>query len=159
MRLYLVQHGEAFPEELDPARPLTPKGRDEAERTGRLLERLGAPVREIRHSGKLRARETAAAIAQALDPAEGVREAPGLAPNDAVAPLAEALGAERDDLMLVGHLPHLAKLASLLVAGREWPPAVSMHMGGVVCLERDDATKTWRVVYSIPPEAAAADLD
>jgi phosphohistidine phosphatase len=150
MRLYLVQHGAAVPEAEAPARPLSAKGREDVARTARVLAR-SVSVGAIRHSGKLRARETAELIARSVNAAEGVIEAKGLAPNDPAASTAAELANAPHDLMLVGHLPHLAGVASLLVAGRESPPAVDMHMGGVVCLERNPQG-SWRVVYALPPE-------
>ncbi len=155
MRLYLVQHGVAVPEAEDPARPLSAKGREEVARTAQVLARMGLSVGAIRHSGKLRARQTAELIARSVKPAEGVVEAKGLAPNDPASSTAAELAEAPRDLMLVGHLPHLARPASLLVAGRESPPAVDMHMGGVVCLERDPQG-SWRVVYAVPPDLLPA---
>ena len=37
MRVYLVQHGEAHPEEVSPERELTPRGRSDVERVAALL--------------------------------------------------------------------------------------------------------------------------
>ena len=155
MRLYLVQHGVAVPEAEDPARPLSAKGREEVARTAQVLARMDISVDAIRHSGKLRARQTAELIARSVKAAEGLVEASGLAPNDPAAPVAAELANAAHDLMLVGHLPHLARLASLLVAGRESPSAVEMHMGGVVCLERAPQG-SWRVVYAVPPDLLPA---
>src|SRR5260370_9172617 len=121
MRLYLVQHGVAVPEAEDPARPLSAKGREEVARTAQVLARMGLSVGAIRHSGKLRARQTAELIARSVKPAEGVVEAKGLAPNDPASSTAAELADAPRHLMLFGHLPHLARLASLLVAGRESP--------------------------------------
>ena len=57
MRLYLVQHGDAVPERLDPERPLSVAGRREVEAVGRLLAGAGARVAHVVHSGKLRAQQ------------------------------------------------------------------------------------------------------
>lgn len=58
MRLYLVQHGDAAPERLDPERPLSAAGRREVEAVARLLACAGARVAQVVHSGKLRAQQT-----------------------------------------------------------------------------------------------------
>ena len=55
MRLYLVQHGDAVPEQLDPERPLSAAGRREVEAVARLLASTGARTVRVAHSGKLRA--------------------------------------------------------------------------------------------------------
>ncbi|RMD80618.1 MAG: phosphoglycolate phosphatase, partial [Gammaproteobacteria bacterium] len=60
MRLYLFQHAEALPEEVDPARPLSEAGRRQAAALGRLLAASGVRPSAWRHSGKERARQTAA---------------------------------------------------------------------------------------------------
>src|SRR5437899_75323 len=82
MECYLVQHGEAKPEQEDPARPLTDRGRREVERVARAARRSGVGVAEILHSGKLRAQQTAELLAAALSPVGGVRAVAGLAPTD-----------------------------------------------------------------------------
>lgn len=154
-RLYLLRHGEAVPDEVDPSRPLSAQGREDVARTARLLAALALPVRQIRHSGKRRARETAELVAAALRPSDGVVEAPGLAPSEPVAPLANELAAASHDLLLVGHLPHLERLAALLVTGRETPSIVEFDTAGVVGLERDPAG-AWRTLFVLPPAVLAA---
>ena len=59
--LYLVQHGEAVGESVDPNRPLSAHGRATVEQVAACAARLGLKVDQIRHSGKLRAEQTATA--------------------------------------------------------------------------------------------------
>src|SRR3989454_7116617 len=47
MDCYLVQHGEAKPEQEDPARPLTDRGRRDVERVAHAAGRSGVSVAEI----------------------------------------------------------------------------------------------------------------
>ena len=54
MKLYLVQHGEAVSESVDPARPLTEQGRQAAQRVAAFAARLKLEAHQIRHSGKTR---------------------------------------------------------------------------------------------------------
>jgi len=116
--LVLIRHGEAVSELDDPARPLSAVGRGRALATATWLAGLAPGLHEVRHSGKLRARQTAEIVAGELGlAAEGVRAVAGLAPHDDVESLAEALEAERPRVALVGHLPHLARLASRLLTG------------------------------------------
>ena len=58
MNIYLVQHGEAEAENVDPARPLTERGRQDAGRVAAFAARLGLAVHQIRHGGKTRAEQT-----------------------------------------------------------------------------------------------------
>jgi phosphohistidine phosphatase SixA len=63
MRLYLVQHGDAVPERLDPERPLSASGRREVQAVARLLADTGVRAAHVVHSGKLRAQQTAELLA------------------------------------------------------------------------------------------------
>jgi phosphohistidine phosphatase len=75
----------------------------------------GASVVEIRHSGLARARETAEILSASLVPSGGVHATPGLAPEDDPAVAAAELELATAPLMLVGHLPHLARLTATLL--------------------------------------------
>jgi phosphohistidine phosphatase len=114
---YLVRHGTAAAGPDDRARPLTPEGRAEIEATARALASLGAGVAEIRHSGLVRARETAEILNRTLAAARGIHATTGLAPEDDPAVVAAELERAAEPLLLVGHLPHLARLAAALVGG------------------------------------------
>lgn len=117
MRCYLVRHGTAAPGADDRARPLTPGGRAEVEATTRALVAHRVEVAEIRHSGLARARETAEILGRLLTPLHGVHPTTGLAPEDDPDVAAAELALAAEPLMLVGHLPHLARLAAALVGG------------------------------------------
>lgn len=147
MRLYLVQHGEAKSKEEDPDRPLTDRGAVQVREVANRAAAAGmVKVDRIIHSDKTRARQTAEAWGEALG--MGVEEAEGLAPNDDQAIWAGRLGGA--DVMLVGHLPHLANLAQTLLGadGAELP--VIFRNGELVVLERS-ASGRWAVVISPPP--------
>lgn len=159
MKLYLVQHAEAKPKEEDPERPLTDAGIEAARRVARFLKETGTiSIAEVRHSTKLRSKETAEILVASLGLHVPVREVPNLEPLDDVAPLAETLAAEQDDLMLVGHLPHLNKLASRLVCGDEQAQAFEFRQGGVLCLERrapgagEEDASAWVVRWMVVPD-------
>ena len=153
--LYLVQHGEAVTEAVDPARPLSVEGRAVVEQVAAWAARRGVKVDQIRHSGKLRAEQTAAIFAEQLRPPGGVSAQPGLAPNDDVQPLADGVEDWPDSLMLVGHLPFLSRLASLLLIGRPQHAVIQFWNGGLVGLARDGGN--WAVVCVIPPALIGGD--
>ena len=154
MRLYLVQHGEAKPKDVDPERRLTEKGRRDVEKVAAFLRPLGLAVAAVWQSGKPRARQTAEILAGALEAKAGVVERAGLAPNDPVAPVAEQFNDAAEDTMIVGHLPFMGKLAALLVAGDESAAVVAFRNGGVVCLERND-DGAWSVRWAVTPDVVA----
>lgn len=151
MRLYLVQHGAAASKDIDPDRPLTAKGLDVVGAVGGFLASSGIRPARIEHSDKLRARQTAEILADLVEPADGIHEIDGIAPLDPIMPLAEQLAASFTDVMVVGHLPHLSRLATRLLGGEDEDEAIiSFQMGGVVCLERGD-TGRWTVAWMIVP--------
>jgi phosphohistidine phosphatase len=71
-------------------------------------------------------------------------------PQVAAAALANALA----PLALVGHLPHLARLATLLVRGAASGDVVQLPRGTAVCLERHETA--WIVAWTLEPPAPPA---
>ena len=157
MKLYLVRHGEAMTVGEDPVRPLTAQGRREVERVAGLAQRAGIEVSQIRHSGKRRAEETAEILGAFLQPAGGSVAMPGLAPNDDVHAVAKLLKAENQPLMVVGHLPFLERLVSLLVTGKPDHNVVQFEKGSIVCLESDANRRGWSVQWAVTPALAPAE--
>lgn len=151
MFLYLVQHAEAKREEEDPSRPLSDKGLQDIKKTASYTSKLNLSIQQIFHSNKIRAKQTAEILSENLKPLGGVLETDGLAPMDHPVIWAERLKDIKDDIMLVGHLPHLAKLASLLLCGNPEKEIVSFKMAGIVCLKRDDEGR-WSLRWMITPE-------
>ncbi len=149
MRVYLVQHGEAKPETEDPERSLTLRGEEETRKVSGTAKQLGIRPQKIYHSGKKRAEQTAGILAGVLDlPAQVGR---GLNPSDDIRPWVERISAEAEDLMIVGHLPFLEKLASFLVRGDEEAKAVMFRYSAIVCLEKKGSGR-WAVDRVIKPE-------
>jgi phosphohistidine phosphatase len=153
MTCYLVRHGTAAAGADDWTRPLTPAGRAEVEATARALAARGAEVAEIRHSGRARARETAEILGGVLTPARGIRGTPGLAPEDAPdAAAAELAGAEAP-LMLVGHLPHLGRLAAALVGAAALD---RIHFTPATAVGLRRGPRGWELELMVPPHGGAA---
>jgi phosphohistidine phosphatase len=154
MNVYLVQHAEAKSKEQDPDRPLTKRGRRDAEAVAAAAARLGVQVDQIRHSGKTRARQTAEILGQALSPANGIVAMSGLGPADDVGPVASELAAVADPIMLVGHLPFMQRLAGQMLAGDPDCAVVEFTYAGMVNLARHEGG--WRVQWVVTPEIASA---
>lgn len=151
MRLYLVQHGEAKTEQEDPQRPLADRGASDVSRVARTaVETHIVTAARIVHSGKTRARQTAEIWGEALG--VPVDESEGLAPLDDPRIWANRLTAETGDVMLVGHLPHLAKLAGLLLVGDADRAVIAFRPGGLVGLDQREAG--WSASLVVPPAAA-----
>jgi phosphohistidine phosphatase len=150
MMLFLVQHGEAKPESEDPERSLTERGAEIVERMSAWAARLGIKVDQIRHSGKRRAEQTATIFANHLNPPRGVITAPSLTPLDSVDSVAASLKGEQASNMIVGHLPHLSRLVSLLVTGNPDTEVVKFRNAGIVCLTQKEAK--WAIDWVMQPD-------
>ncbi len=151
MYLYLVQHGEAKSEQEDPSRSLSEKGiRDVRKVASFISQREKIEAECIFHSGKLRAAQTAGILSEYIQTDKGACEAAGVAPMDDPAGWAERLRGSGMDVMIVGHLPHLSRLASLLLCGNPEAGIVNFKMGGVLCLKREE--DKWSVEWMVVPE-------
>jgi len=152
MRAYLVQHAEAKPKNVDPERGLTDDGECNARAVAAHVGALGLAAAEVWHSGKTRARQTAEILAPAVGARGAVEERGALGPKDDVEPVAADLNARDADVMIVGHLPFMARLAGLLLTGDPARQVVAFRNAGVVCLERDG--DAWAVAWVVTPEVA-----
>ncbi|OPY74260.1 MAG: phosphohistidine phosphatase [Syntrophorhabdus sp. PtaU1.Bin050] len=150
MYLYLIQHAEAKSAEVDPSRGLTIRGLQDARNVSEYLRKIRITVSHLYHSSKTRARETASALAEGIKVGRGVYDTDGLLPNDDPSIWYERVQSLDEDIGLVGHLPHLAKLASLILAGDPEKVRVSFRMGGVVCLAKQE--KAWSLEWMIIPD-------
>jgi phosphohistidine phosphatase len=151
MRLYLLQHGDAVPESVNRERPLSEKGRLDVKRLARFVGWSAFKARRILHSGKLRARQSAELVAPEMGEGAAPEAAPGLEPNDPVEPVAAQAAAWREDVLLVGHMPFLGRLAALLVCGDAERPVAAFQPGSMACLERDDSGR-WSIAWMLRPE-------
>jgi phosphohistidine phosphatase len=150
MALYLVQHARSMPKEMDPEQGLSEKGITETRTIARVAAGYQVAVKRIHHSVKARARQTAEIFAEALHPADGVHQIDGIKPMDDVAAIAPGLKPE-DALMLVGHLPFMARLAAYLVTGRTEPPVFRFQNSGIVCLDRQPGESNWQIIWTLMP--------
>ena len=71
------------------------------------------------HSGKLRARQTADAFWRACNPFAEFAAVRGLQPTDPTDWIRDRLAGDDRDVVCVGHMPHIARLLRVLVAGDE----------------------------------------
>lgn len=151
MKLYLMQHGRPVSKEEDAERPLSEKGREDAGKMGAFVHGLGIVPLDVYHSGKTRARQTAEIMVSFLGDRATIQKKGGLSPMDDVREIGNEIVGRDRDLMIVGHLPHLAKLSSLLAVGDETVPVVNFRQGGVVCLESREGGG-WGVAWMVVPE-------
>lgn len=150
MALFLVQHGTATPKEQDPEQGLTPEGIADVKRIAEVARNYGVKPSKILHSGHTRAKQTAKLIAEALDPEGGVAPRNGLDPNDDPAALLSYLD-PAGNLMIVGHLPFLERLTSLLTCGNADKVVFKFQKGGIVCLDQTPDKKAWFIKWALMP--------
>jgi phosphohistidine phosphatase len=89
-------------------------------------------------------------FAQYLSPPRGVKEEKGLGPLDDPHDAQRLIHGVEKPLMIVGHLPHLSRLASLLLLGTPDREVIKFSMGGVVCLGQGDGS--WLVEWALIPK-------
>jgi phosphohistidine phosphatase len=152
LKLYLVQHGEAKPKDEDPERSLTDRGISDIRAVLDTISMYGGvKIRRILHSGKKRARQTAEIIGEWLAPSDGIQRVDSLEPLADPLIWAEQLKMIEEDILLVGHLPHMSKLASYLLTGDAEKEVIKFAMGGIVCLEMKE-TGDWKLVWMLIPQ-------
>ena len=78
-----------------------------------------------------------------------------MAPNDDIEPMRVRLQTESKNVMLVGHLPYLSRLAARLLGFGADRTVVRFQMGGVLRMERDD-DGSWAVGWMLVPELVKA---
>lgn len=154
MKVYLVRHGDAVSSEVDPERPLSDEGRAQVEKIASFIKPLAIRVEHIWHSGKARAAQTAEILDGAVAAEKGCSSREGLKPNDSASSVAEEIDAYDTDLMIVGHLPLMGNLASLLLAGKETAEVTAFDAGAIACLERRNHGP-WQINWMIRPEILA----
>ena len=106
----------------------------------------GARPAVVWHSGKLRARQTADAFWRACNALAELSATRDLQPADPPEWIRDRLRGESRDILIAGHLPHLSRLLTLLLAGRE-ETAAGFPQHGVVALVTDDAGETWKELW------------
>lgn len=117
MILYLLRHAEA--EVLaasDHARRLTPKGDEQAQRTGKFCRKQGLEPGVVLSSPVTRALQTAKLVVKSLPEAELVEVPWAACGMDPWAAMDELKGYDKfPSVMLVGHQPDLGALAAVLL--------------------------------------------
>jgi phosphohistidine phosphatase len=149
-----MRHGDALPAEQDEQRPLSPTGRGAIERVAWRAATAKFRPPTIYHSGILRAEQTAEILARHLGSTGMVYARAGLEPEDPVPPIAGWVLEQADQdvgIALVGHLPFLDRLASLLVVGDPHPRLLSFEPGALVKLLPRGPGSSFSVCWMLVP--------
>ena len=156
MKLYLMRHGEAeglFDGD-EPA--LTAIGKAEVNRIGEALSSMDIQPDHIYQSGKLRARQTAEIVKSKIRVDILISKIEGLKPNDPVSTFVGNLKDFKENILIVGHLPFIAKLTSYLLAETESDLMIAFKPASVACLEYAKSSG-WKLHWFISPENFVSD--
>ena len=147
MSIILCQHGEAYTKEENLERPLTQSGRIKVKiNTERAFKNRKKPD-IIFHSQKLRAIQTAEIIAQTLGLKGILKEREGLNPNDNPELFLESLDTNKD-IFIVGHLPFLKKMTSLLTTSNQDFEIIRFQMGCLINFEKNENNNLWHILWA-----------
>jgi phosphohistidine phosphatase len=148
LRLHLVHHGEAVGPEVDPRRPLSPRGLAAAERLAAHAAARGVRPAVVWHSGKLRAKQTAEVFWRACNALAEFSATRDLQPADPATWMRDRLRHESRDVLIVGHFPNLPQLLGQLVGEAEGAPGEFPPHGMVTLVTHDEGsswTEEWRM--------------
>src|SRR2546422_7611941 len=122
MRIHLLRHAIAGPRDprrypADSDRPLTHEGRRKMARAARGMRALGLRFDLVLTSPFVRARQTARIVATSLSPRPPRRALRPLSPGGGAGGVFAALASIPADasVLLVGHEPHLSRLAGAII--------------------------------------------
>jgi phosphohistidine phosphatase len=155
MFLHLLRHAHAGDPDAwmgaDAARPLSPKGRAQAQALGAYLAEIGFTTDAILTSPKVRARETAEIVAASLDleTAIDARLAGGVDVRTVEAIIEDA--GEPESVILVGHDPDFSDLLAAMCG----PGSVPMRKGAFARIETERPVRpgTGTLRWLLPPDA------
>jgi phosphohistidine phosphatase len=142
VNLYLLRHGIAVDPgtpgyENDSDRPLIPKGERRLYKAAGAMKKLELSFELILSSPFVRAKQTAEIVAGELKLKKRLKFSNELVPDGDFAALVQELNAFKpapENVLLVGHEPHLSRFISLLVSGNA-NATIEMKKGGLGKLE------------------------
>ncbi|MBI4379262.1 MAG: phosphohistidine phosphatase SixA [Nitrospinae bacterium] len=137
MQIYLLQHGQALGEEIDPQRHLSSEGRAQIEKTSIALKRMGVSFDLLLSSPKARARESAEIVGGALSyPLNEIEITDTLNPNSSPEDFIHFLSGfkDRDSILIAGHLPSLHSIALWLLC-ETCKMNIKFEMGGILRID------------------------
>lgn len=149
MKLYLMQHALAYPGAENPERPITPEGVEQTKATAEGIKKQGLQFDLIISSTKRRAQQTAALVAEGLRyPYSDILSTEALLPDADIRAIKKVIAAEKaQQILIVGHLPHLEKFAQDLLQGGQ----LVFSNCGLSCLELEESNRA-RLMFHLQPE-------
>lgn len=155
MEIYLMQHGDYLTKDEDPEESLSPEGVKKLKSISQALKRINIKVDQIITSPKKRARETAEIVAHAVgSSSDKIIETsfvkPLTPPQETIEYLEQF--AHLNSLLIVGHLPSLTRITSLLLMDGS-QAVVHFERGGVVRIDVENLpTHAGQLRWYLTPE-------
>ena len=155
MELYLMQHGSALPKKQDPEEGLSPDGEAQIHASGKALKKMGISFDVIFSSPKKRSKQTASIVAQEVEcPQDSIIQTEKV---KAMTPVEETLAFvagyfENQRMLIAGHLPSVAEVASSLVTEGS-KVTIEFERGGCCRIDIEDLTAhAGRLKWYLTPE-------
>ncbi len=156
MKLYLLRHAQANSPAVDPEKGLSPEGVAQAKKMSESVSQLAnLEVKVVLYSSKQRARQTAEIMVEKMLPAPRIMQTNNLEPEGDVQVWVERALTSEENVMLVGHLPHLGRLAACLLSRDESKEVVEFTTATLACLVRD-SDGNWHLDWLLRPDAIRA---
>ena len=139
MEIYLMQHGPNLSKDEDPEEPLSPDGKRQVSKAAKAIKRMGLKFDVIIASPKSRSQQTAALVAETVGfPVEAIVETQKI---KAMTPAEETIAYlaqfnEKDSILIAGHLPSLAEVASALLTSGS-TTTIQFERGGIGRIDVD----------------------
>jgi phosphohistidine phosphatase len=151
VKLYLLRHGEANEARSDNERSLSTAGIENITRLAEFIHPLQLTITHFFHSHKMRAIQTAGIIQPAIKTIEQAVVRTELDPLASIHDLMTESSSWQGDVMLVGHMPYLGKLASFLATGNERLANFAIEPGCLLCFEITGYSY-WQLNWMINPK-------
>lgn len=158
MEIYLMQHGSALPKEQDPEEGLSPDGKARIHASGKALKKMGISFDVILSSPKKRSKQTASIVAEEVGfPPDRIIQTEKVKalthPKETLAILAEYSSNQR--VLIAGHLPSVAEVASLLLT-KGSKVTIEFERGGCCRIDIEDlSTHAGHLKWYLTPEQLA----
>ena len=158
MEIYLMQHGAALPKEQDLEEGLSPDGKARIHASGKALKKMGISFDVILSSPKKRSKQTASIVAEEVGfPLDRIIQTDKVKaltpPEETIKTLAEYAG--NQSILIAGHLPSVAEVASfLLTQGSK--ATIEFERGGCCRIDVEDlTTHSGHLKWYLTPEQLA----
>ncbi|MCS5708414.1 phosphohistidine phosphatase SixA [Candidatus Berkiella cookevillensis] len=157
MKVILVRHGEAVEGAVDALRHLTEHGEEQIQTIADYLSKNAISFSKCYYSGRERTKQTAKIICEQISPHTKLEILTLLEPNANPQALINRLSHFNEDILLVGHLPHVQDFVSELLSQNEMRDLnkIIFHPGSMLILSTEDHVN-WHIEHYLNPDETAS---